>query len=386
MKTRAGRYVAQPTGYKAFIPASLPPDPPLQVSPTLLELLSHADRALARLDGTAENLPNADLFVAMYVRKEAVLSSQIEGTQASLVDILEYEAKAPKKDLPQDVNEVYNYVRALNFGLKRLESLPLSLRLVREIHKELVRGVRGGERTPGEFRRSQNWIGPPGCTLSEAVFVPPPVPEMHEALDNLEKSMHDPTPLPPLIRCAMIHAQFETIHPFLDGNGRVGRLLITFMLCAPGVLKRPLLYLSLFFKKHREEYYNRLMAVRDEGDWEGWIDFFLRGVRHVSVQATELARTIMDLQRSHQETIHSKVAGSMTGLRLLESLFRSPVISANQVASALSVSYPTANQLIGQFEDLGLLKELTGRKRNRFFSYQPYLHLFEQIEEQSAEP
>ena len=382
---RAGKYVKLPAGYKAFIPAPLPPEPPLDINPKLLDLLSQADRALGRLDGTAENLPNADLFVAMYVRQEAVLSSQIEGTQASLIDILEFEASALKRRLPSDVNEVYNYVRAMNSGLKKLDKLPLSLRLIREIHKELLQGVRGGERTPGEFRRSQNWIGPPGCTLKEAVFVPPPVDQLPSALDDLEKFMHDPSPLPPLIKCGLVHSQFETIHPFLDGNGRIGRLLITFILCAERVLQRPLLYLSLFFKQHRDEYYGRLMAVRERGDWEGWIEFFLRGVRNVSVQATELAQKIIELQRNHEELVRARVPGSTIGLKLLEVLFRSPVVSVGQLASALEASYPTANNIVRLFQDRGLLRELTGRQRNRLFSYQPYLSLFEEIDLRALE-
>jgi Fic family protein len=377
MNKRAGQYISQPSGYKAFIPEPLPPSPPLQLTAALQALLSEADQALARLDGTAETLPNADLFVAMYVRQEAVLSSQIEGTQSSLIDILKFEAKAPREELPPDLTEVYNYVKAMNFGLKRLSTLPLSLRLIREIHCELVSGVRGGEKTPGEFRRSQNWIGPPGSTLKEAVFVPPPAYEMQLAMGQLEKFMHDEMPMPVLVRCGLVHAQFETIHPFLDGNGRIGRLLITLMLCGASVLHRPLLYLSLFFKEHRNEYYDRLMLVRDEGDWEAWIEFFLRGVRNVSQQATDRAREILRLHDRHRALIEEKIPGSLVGVRLLEFLFRHPVISAKHVGRALRVSAPTTYHLIDQFQNLGLLEEMTGRRRNRFFRYQPYLSLFE---------
>jgi Fic family protein len=377
MLKRAGQYVLQPTGYKAFIPEPLPPNPPLHWSATSQTLLSEADQALARLDGTVETLPNADLFVAMYVRQEAVLSSQIEGTQSSLIDILKFEAQAPREELPLDLTEVYNYVKAMNFGLKRLSTLPLSLRLINEIHRVLVSGVRGGEKTPGEFRRSQNWIGPPGSTLSEAVFVPPPEHEMRIAMGQLEKFMHDETPMPVLVRCGLVHAQFETIHPFLDGNGRIGRLLITLMLCAAGVLHRPLLYLSLFLREHRTEYYDRLMRVRDEGDWEAWIEFFLRGVRSVSKQAADRAREILRLHDRHRTLIEEKIQGSLVGVRLLEFLFRHPVISAKQVGRALRVSAPTTYHLIGQFQELGLLEEMTGRRRNRLFKYQPYLSLFE---------
>ncbi len=236
---RAGQFLPQPEGYRAFIPAPLPPDPPIRMDEELIRLLSDADRCLGRLDGVASVLPNPDLFVAMYVRHEAVLSSQIEGTQSTLEDVLEFEADSKGEAHPQDVAEVVNYVRAMNYGLQRLGDLPLSLRLIREIHGELLAGGRGSERTSGEFRRSQNWIGPAGCTLSTATFVPPPVHEMQQALSNLEKFLYEGGSLPRLIHCGLIHSQFETIHPFLDGNGRVGRLLITFLLCQQGVLHQP---------------------------------------------------------------------------------------------------------------------------------------------------
>ncbi len=281
-KDRAGQYIQQPTGYKAFIPSDLPPNPSVGMDPEMWDLLSRADRALGRLDGSTEILPNPDLFVFMYVRKEAVLSSQIEGTQASLMDVLEFEAQAMDSGKPSDVEEVVNYVGAMNHGLQRLQELPLSLRLIREIHEKLLANVRGGERNPGEFRSRQNWIGPPGCKLSEAFFVPPPPVEMMRALGELEKFLHDESPMPFLIKVGLAHAQFETIHPFLDGNGRVGRLLITFLLCEKGILKRPLLYLSWYFKKNRGEYYDKLQSVRDRGDWESWLKFFLKGVEQVA--------------------------------------------------------------------------------------------------------
>ena len=238
---RAGKYVKQVEGYRAFIPAPLPPQPPIVMDAELTRLLSEADHALGRLDGVTSILPNPDLFVSMYVRHEAVLSSQIEGTQSTLEDVLQFEIDAKGQEHPKDVEEVVNYVRSMNHGLKRLDSLPLSLRLIREIHEKLLQGVRGANRTPGEFRRSQNWIGPANCTLATATFVPPPVHDMQAALDNLEKFLHDTTSYPALIHCGLAHAQFETIHPFLDGNGRVGRLLITFLLCQRGILKYPLL-------------------------------------------------------------------------------------------------------------------------------------------------
>lgn len=259
--TRAGQILPQSQGYRAFIPAPLPPAT-LDLAGSVGRLLPQASLALGRLDGVIGILPNPDLFVAMYVRQEAVLSSQIEGTQASLADVLQYEADAEDESTAPDVGEVVNYIRAMRHGLRRLDSLPMSLRLIREIHQELMRDVRGQERDPGEFRRTQNWIGPAGSTLGDAVFVPPPPQPMKEALANLETFLHHDE-LPALIHAAVAHAQFETIHPFLDGNGRVGRLLITFLLCHRGVLSRPLLYLSYYLKQHRQEYYDRLQAPCD---------------------------------------------------------------------------------------------------------------------------
>lgn len=285
---RAGQFVKQGTGYLAFVPAALPPIPPVKADAEVTRLLSDADWTLGRLDGIATVLPNPNLFVSMYVRQEAVLSSQIEGTQSTLEDVLQFEIDSKGQDFPKDIQEVVNYVGAMNFGLDRLKTLPLSLRLIREIHARLLTGVRGSNRTPGEFRTSQNWIGPDGCTLANATFVPPPVPEMLPALDNLEKFLHDDS-LPLLIQCGLAHAQFETIHPFLDGNGRVGRLLITFLLCQKHALERPLLYLSGYLKRHRAEYYDRLTAIRNDGDWEGWLKFFLRGVHQVGQEAADLS-------------------------------------------------------------------------------------------------
>jgi Fic family protein len=374
---RSGRFVRQPEGYRAFIPGPLPPDPPLQVDDELQRLLSDADRSLGRLDGVASVLPNPDLFVAMYVRHEAVLSSQIEGTQSTLEDVLEFEADAPGGERPKDVEEVVNYVRAMNHGLRRLDELPVCLRLIREIHAELLSGVRGSERTPGEFRRSQNWIGPAGCTLQTAAFVPPPVHEMHTALDNLEKFLHGDQSLPRLIHCGLIHAQFETIHPFLDGNGRVGRLLITFLLCQQGILAQPLLYLSYYLKTHRAEYYDRLNAVRHDGAWEGWLKFFLRGVYEVSQLATRTARSILQLREQHRQTIAELAGSGGTTTRLLDYLFEQPIVSVRMVERKLDCAYVTASRLVDQFASLGLLKEITGQQRNRRYRYEPYLALFD---------
>jgi len=379
---RSGRYIQQPQGYRAFIPKGLPPEPPILMDPEMWMLLSQADRALGRLDGSIELLPNPDLFVFMYVRKEAVLSSQIEGTQASLIDVLEFEAQALEPGRPNDVGEVVNYVNAMNYGLDRLRDLPISLRLIREIHEKLLTGVRGSERSPGEFRRSQNWIGSPGSKgLANARFVPPPPHEMTEALDNLEKFFYDEKPMPLLIKVGLIHAQFETIHPFLDGNGRIGRLLITFLLCEKGILKLPLLYLSYFFKRHRLEYYDRLQAIRDNGDWEGWLKFFLRGVFEVGKEATETARKIVNLREAHRALITEKLRrGASKALMVLETLYFRPIISVQVVMEASKLSYANANRLVRDLCNLTLLEEFTGQRRNRRFSYEPYLSLFRDTE------
>jgi Fic family protein len=374
---RSGQYVKQPEGYRAFIPAPLPPDPPVMMDAEMIRLLSDADRALGRLDGATSVLPNSDLFVAMYVRQEAVLSSQIEGTQSTLEDVLQFEIDARGEDHPKDVEEVVNYVGAMRYGLDRLEELPLSLRLIREIHQRLLHGVRGGHRAPGAFRTSQNWIGPPGCTLATAAFVPPPVHEMHQTLDNFEQFLHQTSSLPVLIHCGLAHAQFETIHPFLDGNGRVGRLLITFLLCQQQILRRPLLYLSHYLKAHRAEYYDRLTATRNDGNWEGWLKFFLRGVFQVSQAATDTARAILDLREAHRQAIAQKMGGSTNGLRLLELLFEQPIINIRLVERHLDCSYVTAGKLVDQFVELKLLREITGGQRNRLYRYEPYLTLFE---------
>lgn len=374
--SRAGRFVKQREGYEAFEPAPLPPTPGLILDLDLVRLLSEADQKLARLDGVTSTLPNPDLFLAMYVRQEAVLSSQIEGTQSTLEDVLQFELDPGGEEHPRDVAEVVNYVAALNHGLERLKALPLCLRLIREIHAQLLKTGRGGEKTPGDFRKSQNWIGPAGCNLNNAAFVPPPVPVMHEALGNLETFLHDAS-MPVLLQCGLAHAQFETIHPFLDGNGRVGRLLITFLLCWRGVLGRPLLYLSYFLKQNRLEYFDRLTAVRRQGDWEGWLRFFLRGVAEVSQEATDTARRILALREQHRHMILGQRAiNSANALRLLDRLYEQPLVNVRLVEQWLGCAYVTANKLLGQLLALGLLVEVTGQERNRRFSYEPYLQLF----------
>jgi cell filamentation protein, protein adenylyltransferase len=380
---RAGTFVPQPEGHAAFFPKPLPPHPPLRLDPSLLNLLEAAVGELGRLDGIARIVPDPDFFVAMYVRREAVLSSQIEGTQSTLEDLLELELEDERGDPRSDAFEIVNYVRAMNFGLERIETLPLSLRMVREIHRELLRDGRGSKATPGEFRRIQNWIGPNGASLRQATFVPPPVPEMKRALGDFESYLHADRSYPTLIDVALAHAQFETIHPFLDGNGRVGRLLNTFLLVHRGVLRKPLLYLSHFFKLHRTEYYDRLMAVRVAGDWEGWIRFFLSGVAQTAREATETAEALFELRESHRTLVLERNLGQ-NGLLLLSNLFQRPLVNINFVASALGSTFPTASRLVRAFEEVGLLREITGRKRSRLFRYDPYLVLFDETTGESS--
>jgi Fic family protein len=373
----AGRYVTQPTGYRAFIPEPLSPELPIRLEGRLQRALAEANLALGRLDGAVLTLPNPDLFVFMYVRKEAVLSSQIEGTQSSLQDLLAAEAQILSPDHPSDVSEVINYIAAMNYGLARLPTLPVSVRLIREIHERLLQDARGSHLTPGELRRSQNWIGPRGCTLNDASFVPPPPDVVPQALGDLELFLHGQDDLPLLIKVGLAHAQFETIHPFLDGNGRVGRLLITFLLCESGTLQKPVLYLSHYLKRHREEYYDRLQAIRDSGDWEGWLAFFLGGVAEVSVQATETARRILRLREQLRDGIIQhlgRAAGN--GLKVLEHSFSQPIVSVNEVMDLTGITYPAANQLVHRLVKQGVLTEMTGRLRNRRFFVDKYVALF----------
>ena len=374
---RAGSFVKQPSGYHAFIPVELPPHPSIEITPDLQILLSKANLALGRLDGSIQTLPNSDLFVYMYVRKEAVLSSQIEGTQSSLQDVLAAEAEIFSPDRPKDVGEVVNYVKAMNYGLDRLSDLPVSIRLIREIHEKLLKGVRGTNRTPGEIRTTQNWIGTPGSTLREATFVPPPPYEVLRCLSDLESFIHGNSTLPMLIKIGLAHAQFETIHPFLDGNGRIGRLLITFLLCEQGILLKPVLYLSYHFKRFRTQYYDHLQAIRLEGKWEEWLNFFLEGVIEVSQQATETVQRILSLREDHRQTVTEKldrIAGN--GLKVLEYLYNHPIVTVNEIQKLIGTSYPAANNLVSRLVDLKILEELTGQVRNRRFFYRHYYELF----------
>ena len=378
---RSGQYIKQLQGYKAFIPEPLPPkNPELSIDDELQDYLSEADISLGRLDGSIQMLPNPDLFIEMYVKKEAVISSQIEGTQSSLSQLLKKESEVNDPDAPSDVYEVSNYVKAMHRGLELLNDLPVSVRLVKEIHKELLRNVRGQEKNPGELRKSQNWIGSEGRDIRHATFVPPPEHEMVKALSDWEKFLHQNDYIPVLVKIGMAHAQFETIHPFLDGNGRVGRLLITLLLCEWDKLQEPVLYLSHFFKQHRQEYYELLQNVRDLGDWESWIKFFVRGVSEVSGQATDTSREIVSLREKHRGLIveeFGNVAGN--GLKVLERLFLKPYITVKQIESLTGVTFSAANNLMGKFENVGVLTEITGQKRNRQYEYSDYLNLFSAI-------
>lgn len=378
---RSGQYIKQLQGYKAFIPEPLPPkNPELSIDDELQDYLSEADISLGRLDGSIQMLPNPDLFIEMYVKKEAVISSQIEGTQSSLSQLLKKESEVNDPDTPSDVNEVSNYVKAMHRGLELLNDLPVSVRLVKEIHKELLRDVRGQEKNPGELRKSQNWIGSEGRDIRHATFVPPPEHEMVKALSDWEKFLHQNDHIPVLVKIGMAHAQFETIHPFLDGNGRVGRLLITLLLCEWDKLQEPVLYLSHFFKQHRQEYYELLQNVRDLGDWESWIKFFVRGVSEVSGQATDTSREIVSLREKHRGLIveeFGNVAGN--GLKVLERLFLKPYITVKQIESLTGVTFSAANNLMGKFENVGVLTEITGQKRNRQYEYSDYLNLFSAV-------
>jgi len=379
MQFRAGRYINQPTGYRAFIPAPLPPDPPVRLNGELQPLLSEANYALGRLDGAIHTLPNPDLFVTMYVRKEAVFSSQIEGTQSSLQDLLAAEASILDPDRPRDVHEVINYIKAINYGLKKLNELPVSVRLIREIHQILMKGVRGGHLTPGEFRRTQNWIGPAGCTLSEAVFIPPPPDIVPQAMSDLERFLNSPSKLPVLIQVGLAHAQFETIHPFLDGNGRVGRLLITFLLTERKLLSKPALYLSHYIKRYKQDYYTRLQGVRDVGDWEGWLTFFMKAVSEVSQEAVTTARNILDMREDFRHRITNRLGRAAgNAQQVMDYLFMHPITTIKNVKELLGITQAGANNIVNRLVEIGLLKEITGYARNRRFRFDPYLRLFEE--------
>lgn len=380
MQDQTGRYVITAVGgerVRAYVPLPLPPVPPVRID-ALYGLLEQANRALGRLDGVTSILPDTPLFLYMYVRKEALLSSQIEGTQSSLSDLLLFESdEAPGVPL-DDVQEVSNYVAAMNFGLERLRGgFPLSLRLIKEIHEVLLAKGRGATKQPGEFRRSQNWIG--GTRPGNAVFVPPPPDRVMACMGELEKFIYaEDINLPALIKAALIHVQFESIHPFLDGNGRLGRLLITFLLCAQGALNEPILYLSLYFKSNRQQYYDLLQRVREQGDWEAWLEFFLTGVKETSEQAADTAKLILELFEKDRRRIEQLGRPAASALRVHQHLQLRPIIAVPKAAEKLNLSAPTVRKSVEHLVELGIARETTGRQRGRLFVYDGYLDILNQ--------
>ena len=374
-RNNSGRLTREPHGYWAYIPDSLPPN--IDLSMDLVRELSNADRSLSELAGIARTLPNPHLLIGPFVRREAVLSSRIEGAQASLSDLFFFEAVRTKEREIPDVREVSNYVQALEYGLDRLQSLPMSLRLVEEIHERLMSGVQGENQTPGEFRRSQNWIGPSGCTLMEATYVPPPPQEMYEALDSFEKYLHAPSELPPLMRLALIHYQFEAIHPFLDGNGRIGRLLITLVLCSSGLLPQPLLYLSAFFERYREEYYRRLWEVSQLENWEEWIIYFLRGIASQGRDAIRRSDQLLRLWQEYRSALQEARASALL-LQLVDYLFTYPAITNSIAAKELSATPRAAQLNIERLQNASILREATGRRRNRIYAASEVISIIEQ--------
>jgi Fic family protein len=366
-----------PDGYWAFHPRPLPPHPPLRIDAGLQQLLDRTNQALGRLDGITLLLPDPDQFIYTFVRKEAVLSSQIEGTQSSLSDLLLFEHDAAPGALREDARETANYIAALDLGLAQITTPgapPLSARLLRDMHRRLLQTGRGMDKTPGEFRRTQNWLG--GSRPGTPRFVPPPWQEVAPAISALERFIHDePAATPVLIKAALAHAQFETIHPFLDGNGRVGRLLITLLLCSEGVLRRPLLYLSLYFKRNRDAYYEHLQRVRTDGDWEGWLRFFLEGVVEVAESTTATTQRIVAMVEKDRQTIHAFGRGAATAHRIHDLATRSVVIGASSTTQQLDLSGPPVYAAIARLEQAGILREATGRQRGKLYVYSEYLRI-----------
>jgi cell filamentation protein, protein adenylyltransferase len=367
----AGRVIKTAQGYAAFLPAPLPPK--LQYDDGFLVSLSRADAALSELSGLGRHFPNPHLLIAPYVRREAVLSSRIEGTKASLSDLLLDEVEAATPSGVDDVEEVRNYVVAMEYGLERLKKLPLSLRLVREIHARLMKGVRGQRATAGEFRRSQNWIGPAGSTPQDAPYVPPPPEHLDETLANWERFLHERNLLPDLVQCAIMHEQFEAIHPFLDGNGRIGRLLITLFLVERGRLAQPLLYLSAYIETHRQEYYDLLQRVRTHGDWLSWLRFFLAGVTEIATEAVGQASRLMDVR----EKFRARLRNKPNALALIDELFLNPYMSVARAEKVLRVSNPTARKAVMSLQQNGMLKEMTGREWGKMYLATPIMEIIE---------
>ncbi|MEA3305352.1 MAG: Fic family protein [Candidatus Omnitrophota bacterium] len=375
---RSGKWVQQlreKSSYKAFIPNFLPPKPPIKIGDDILELLSLANLSLGRLDGICEILPDIDFFIEMYIKREATSSSQIEGTQATFNDVLKEEANIKDNTISSDVKEILNYIDSINYGIEKLETLPLSLRLIRKLHSVLLRDTRGGFKSPGEFRKSQNWVG--GKTINEASYVPPPVDKLMPLLDNFEKFLHSDIQMPALLKTALMHSQFESIHPFLDGNGRTGRLLINFFLYEKKILRKPLLYISSYFNKNRQAYYYKLSAISKEDDMEGWVAFFLKGIIEISEDAVKLSREIHKLREIDRVKTSNLGKTTKNALIVLDKLYSHPIISSKNVKEITGLATPNANKLISKFINLNILEQAHGKKRNRIFSYKKYLDLFE---------
>lgn len=379
--TPAGRWIKTLAGYRAFHPNPLPPA--ITWTPQLVRVLSQADRLLGRLAGEGRRLPNPHLLIRPFVRREAVYSSRIEGTQATLGELLAAEAGATLERSPEDLRDVGNYVAALEHGLERLKALPLSLRLVRELHRKLMTGVRGDHATPGEFRRTQNWIGRPGCTLVDASYVPPPPDDLMEFLGRWEDFLHDET-VPPLVHAALAHYQFEAIHPFIDGNGRVGRLLITLSLCARGVLPEPLLYLSAFFDATRTDYYEGLRGITERGDWTGWIEYFLNGVARQSEDALSRAERINQLLAGWRDKFAG--GGSRVPLQLIDLLGANPFLTPRETERRMGVAYNTVMRAVTVLEAGGVLTKVGNRKRDRVFCAKAILDILEEPARLMPEP
>lgn len=361
----AGQVILTQNGYHAFIPASLPPN--LVWSLPLITTLSEAERDLSRLSALTGAFPFPRLLIQPFMRREAVLSSRIEGTRATLAGLYTYESTQLSFLEPEeDVRDVHNYVTALDYGLERLKTLPISLRLIREIHEKLMHGGRGGNLTPGEFRRTQNWIGPAGSTIMTATYVPPPVDEMNQALGDLEKFIHMGTDVPVLARAAMIHYQFEAIHPFLDGNGRVGRLLMALLFTEWNILPQPLLNLSVYFERYRQEYYDNLLAVSQRGDWEAWLRFFLRGVSSQAQDSLVRMQRLEAIRTKYEPLVKSDRNSERMGA-VLDFLFARPILSTKQLAESIGMPFKTARQYIEKLAKAGILREVTGNARNQIY-------------------
>lgn len=373
MRYRAGKYRNNLSGdaaYQSFVPNPLPPDPPIEMKDDLVKQLISANKSISTLDAIAKRIPNMDLFISMYVRKEALMSSQIEGTQATLEDVLD---PLIAKNTNRDVADVINYINATNYAIDRLKTIPLCNRLIRETHAVLMEGVRGEYKSPGEFRRSQNWIGAQGSTIKNARHIPPNLKDMHEALSDLELYMHEDATDDPLVQAALIHYQFETIHPFLDGNGRIGRLLNTLFLMEKKVLTAPALYISYFLKKNRIEYYDRLMEVRTKGNFEQWVIFFLMAIEESALDAVDTIDQLIALQTKNESIIRDMGRATENVIHIFRYLESNPIIDIGQTAKHLGVAYNTVSRAVDRLIEVGILVQSTDSQRNRTFSYDAYL-------------